>query len=331
MRRPEYMSPSSLATFYKDPQEYFLWYLADVRPPKFPQTKPMSVGSAFDAYAKHYLHEALFGKDNDPKYSFDALFTSQVEEHNRDWARVHGKYCFEQYKKYGALADLLSELQNSVGKPRFEIEIRGIVDGEREGLKGTFQGVPLLGKPDIQFISKTGAHVIFDFKVSGYCGTGNTSPMRGYLRLRGENTHTMHKDCFPMVMNGMQINAGLYLNDTDKKDWAKQLAIYGWLFGEEIGSEFVTAIDQLACAYNGDYPLIRVAEHRLRISGKFQVEWFKKIQYAWEVINSDHFFRDLTKEDSQKRCELLNNYGETLKDEKNKWLQELVRGQRRKY
>ena len=52
MRTPKYISPSALKLFEKNPTEYYLKYLADAHPPRSPQTQPMSVGSAFDAFVK---------------------------------------------------------------------------------------------------------------------------------------------------------------------------------------------------------------------------------------------------------------------------------------
>jgi len=153
MRQPKYLSPSSLACFYNDRTAYYLRYLADNRPPREKQTKPMAVGSAFDAYVKAHLEKCLFGKE-----LFEELFESQVEEHNRDWAREAGKHVFDAYRVSGALKDLLIELQQSKEPPVFE----GTINEE-------VNGVPLLGKPDVFFINKYDAHIIFDWKVNRQC------------------------------------------------------------------------------------------------------------------------------------------------------------------
>ena len=137
MRIPKYLSPSSLGTWEADQEEFYLRYLADKRPPRMPQTQPMSIGSAFDAYVKSYYHKVLFNTV-DPEFEFDTIFINQVEEHNRDWALVAGKYAFDAYQTSGALADLLNELQKSQSDPRFEFT-----------LQDEFMGVPLLGKPDL--------------------------------------------------------------------------------------------------------------------------------------------------------------------------------------
>ncbi len=328
MRQPKYMSPTSLKTFESDQQEYYLRYLADERPPRFPQTQPMSIGSSFDAHVKAYLHESLFGKGSNPAYELDAIFTAQVEEHNRDWARAAGLYAFNLYKKYGALADLMLELEKSIGDPRFEFTVQGAVGGERLRTAG----VPLLGKPDVSFLNLEGMRCIFDWKVNGFCSKRGHSPMKGYAMLRGDehrNLNNWHKDAMVMDHRGMKINVAHYLEDCNV-DWATQITIYGWLLGEDIGGDFIAGIDQLACKpITGlDYPAILVAEHRTRISEKFQVELFDRLVNAWAIINSDHFFRDLSIEESQEKCKALDGYAKTLEGDgssQDKWFADIAR------
>src|SRR5581483_6216669 len=145
MREIKYLSPTSISKYAEDPDEFYLNYLADNRPPRMAQTQPMSIGSAFDAYVKSFLHQSLFGVGNDPKFEFQTLFEAQVEACNRDWAMVHGKQAFDVYKKCGALYDLMLELQHSVGTPRFEIDMMGVVDAHREGVTKQLGGVTFLG------------------------------------------------------------------------------------------------------------------------------------------------------------------------------------------
>lgn len=323
MRLPKYMSPTSLKTFEDDPVKYYLRYLADDRPDRDPQTEPMSVGSSFDAHVKSYLVEKLFGKA-EGKYELTALFEAQVERHNRDFALKAGKHCFDVYKKSGALADLMIDLNKSVGDPKFEFSIQGAIGGEREG-KFRDIGIPLLGKPDVFFINSQGCHCIFDWKVNGYCSKSGASPTKGYIGLRnsegGNKGH--HKDAHPMVINGIMINIAFFLEDVNM-GWATQLAIYAWLIGEDIGAEFVIGIDQLACR-KGD---IRIAQHRSKISPDFQNLLFERLVIAWSVINSDHFFRDMSIEDSRMRCKLLDGRAEAVRGEgssSDEWFKEFVR------
>ena len=178
MRTPEYLSPTSLKKFEGNPDDAYLTYLADHKPPRLPQTLPMSVGSAFDAYVKSYLHNALFGNYGaGDAYARDAIFEKQVEAHNRDWAKLAGEHVFKDYLACGALSDLMLELSTAVNQPRFEFEIKGPIE-TRIG------GIPMLGKPDVFFINSEGARVVYDWKVNGYCSNSPTSPMPGYVMVR---------------------------------------------------------------------------------------------------------------------------------------------------
>lgn len=322
---PEYMSPTSLKIWETDRTAYYLQYLADNKPPRVPQTVPMSIGSSFDAYAKSWIYNALFGK-RDPRFEFQAIFEAQVEPQNRDYALEAGRYCFEMYKLSGALTDLMTELGGAVGEPRFEFAIKGVMGGQREGIGENMSGVPLLGKPDIFFINSQAAHVTYDWKVNGFMATRITSPKQGYVKCRDSWTTQdnkgwgmdgrffppsknsgPHKDAQLLTWKGITINAACYLEQTDK-GWADQLATYSWLLGETIGSECLIGIDQLCGVPQLDlkYPLIRVASHRTRISEEYQRQVLQRYMNAWAIIQSGYIFRDLSFEDSRKQQEMLD-------------------------
>lgn len=316
MRNVEYLSPSSISKFEEGEEAFYLQYLAENRPPRDPQNQPMSIGSSFDAYVKSYFHERLFGKNHaeSNRFEFNTIFEAQVEEQNRDWARMHGKYAFEQYRSSGALLNLLTELQSSQTDPRFEFDVRGAVNGYRDGLQTQLGEVVLLGKPDAAFTNRDGNHIILDFKVNGYCSNFPISPMPGFVNLRDSNGKNSgpHKNCSPYELGSLTINIGTFL-EHHKEDWARQLSIYSWLVGEPIGSDFVCAIDQLVCKpQHGGVPSIRVAEHRLRVGANFQQKVFNRACEIWEIVHSDHIFRDMTKEDSQDRCSLLDLRAESM-------------------
>ncbi len=323
--RPTYLSPSAISMFYKNPNEYYMTYMTENRPDRVPQTRPMSVGSAFDAYAKAHIHEKLFGKGADPKFEFQAIFESQVEPHQRTYALPAGRICWEEYLASGALADLMLELQNSAVTPRFEFEISGVIDGKREGVTRDIGGVPFKGKPDVFFVNKLGAHVILDWKVNGYDSANGASPMQGYVRLRENGWNTgAHKNAFIQPYKGMMINVGGTL-DQYNQDWSRQLGIYAWLIGEDIGGDFVVAIDQIVCRPTGR----RFAEHRLKISPDAQWKQFASAQYVWEVVQSNHFFREMSPGDSKNKCESLERTAKMLKDQNaddnEKWFAQMQR------
>lgn len=307
MRKIEYLSPTSLSLFYKDQTEFYMRYLADKKPAREPQTQPMSVGSSFDAYIKSFLYEGIFGKGHDARFNLENIFEKQVESQNRDEALVAGEYVFKEYQRSGAITDLMLELESSASSPRFEFDLSGVLK------EATIGAVHLLGKPDLFYINKHGMQVTFDWKVNGYYSKYNVSPVKGYVRLRENGLlKCHHKDAVPSVVKGTMINIAQPLNSV-QQDWAQQLAIYMWLCGVDIGSnDCIAAVDQVVCKAGGKYPTLRFAEHRAKISREFQYLVFGKAVKAWNQIHSDHYFVNLTKEQSQERCKLLDNYVETV-------------------
>lgn len=358
MRKPKYLSPTSVSKFYDDRSEFYLTYLADNRPPRLPQTKPMSIGSSFDAYVKAYLYERIIGKVNSA-FEFDTIFINQVESHNRDWALVHGEYVFACYKKSGALSNLVIELADAMEEPRFEFTVEARVTHE-----STIEGIPLLGKPDVFFVSKNGERVIIDWKVNGYCGSGNTSPKKEYIWVSdgwgldiappSRNNRMCHRSAQVMSINGVNINISSYFEEIDVS-WSAQLSIYSWLLGEPVGGKFLIGIDQIACngaktfdmiqdndssyilaqdvhrSISHNYPLVRIASHRARISEQFQQDLFSKIRECWGLIESGYIFNNLSREESDARCTILDDYYLALtdsEDPKEQWFTNMARQQR---
>lgn len=279
----KHLSPSSLALWEKNKDEFYLRYMTDA--PKTPSTEPyLIVGSAFDAYVKAALFEACFGKI-DPAYEFDAIFTSQVVPEGRDFGLKAGKYIFDCYKQSGSYAELLTELQESREPPRFEFTA-----------DGTIWGVPLTGKPDCKYVHKGGASVILDWKVTGFCSNYGSSPYKGFKLVRDswserETKHSRvhdkaHKDYAPRDHLGLEISS-TYLEDTCP-DWADQLAIYSWTLGEEVGAEnTVMRIDQICSKARKDaYPLLRVANHVALISKDWQQRLLKRLIACWNTVTS---------------------------------------------
>ena len=304
MKLPKYLSPSSRSLFYTDRREYYLKYLADERPPRMPQTKPMSVGSSFDAYIKSYLHKRLFGVV-EPKYELDTLLKSQVESQNLDWAIDAGKICFEQYKESGAIADLMIELEKAIDDPRFEFKVEGRLLHE-----DIIDGIPIVGYPDLYFKLDNEAHVIYDFKVNGFCAKSNTSPKPGYIMCRdgwagkqSRSHRTSHKNAHISNYGGIKINVAGHFESVDDS-WAAQLTTYGWLEGVSVGDKMIAGIEQLACSPG---PKIRVASHRGLVSKPYQLQLLGTYAYQWKTIHSGHIFDDLTREESDQMCATLDD------------------------
>ena len=293
----KYISPTSLRMFYQDRTEFFLHYAVRDR---MPQNQAMSVGASFDAYVKSYIAERL----GITGFEFEQLFETQVEEPNRVWAREAGAICFKTYKDSGALADLMGEISVARHTPRMESRVEGHV-GE----------VPMMGKPDLYFITKEGEHAIWDFKVNGYCSASGRSPTKGYINCRGSwGRNGVHKDAQVMRIGGLLVNITCGLEELDTS-WAEQLCIYAWCLGEEIGGKFIVGIEQLACSSRG----IRVASFRNRVSLAFQAELRNRIVRMWTLLGRGHIFDDLTREESDLRCKALRE------SESGGWIREAAR------
>jgi hypothetical protein len=311
--RPKFLSPSALSVWLGNQEEYFQKYLAVNKQPRMPQTQAMSVGSAFDAYVKHYLHRALGGTD--PRFEKDALFEIQVESQNRDFARKAGAHCFAVYSSSGALDELLRLLQKSPIPVKMETtETNTVVDGS----------VPLLGKPDLAFGSPTGFLLTLDWKVNGYCSIWGKAPTKGYVDIRDESGGKKgpHKEASTWNEHGIVYNTTPSIEREDDS-WARQLATYSWLAGKKIGEELIVFVEQLCV--NKDRK-IRIAHHRSVITETFQRETYKQYANLWEVVNSDHIFRDLSLADSQARCEVLSRQMINSDDtDDERWLKEAAR------
>lgn len=325
MRKPKHISPSAFMLWEKDPDEYVLRHLVDARPPRMPQPLPASVGSAFDAVAKSKFHADLFGAGNDPRFEFDSLLEQQVEEHNRDEARKMGLHVFENYVETGSYAELLALMEGAREAPRFEFDAGRVVGN-----------IPLFGKPDCRFIDRYGNHIILDWKVRGYCSKYGASPMKGHRMCRdgfdwvkrnltkkqlekreaglevagkhSRNHEVAHKLYLEMDFNGLPINQGFL--ETCDQEWATQLSIYGWLMGENVGDEnVVVCIDEIVAKFmgEGNRPLLRVANHRARVSSKFQKDLHNRMRKLWDAVSSGWVFQDVTREENDDILEMLGH------------------------
>lgn len=304
MREVKYLSPTSIGLWKKDRTEFYLTYLADKRPPRIPQSCPMAIGAAFDAYIKSYLYGALIGSTKGTDFEFERLFENQVEVQNRDWAKKHGAHVFASYRSSGALADLLLEL-SAARDVQFEFKVEN-----RVAHSACIDGVPLLGKPDIQFYTKAGERVVHDWKVNGYCGKGTTSPKKGYINLyeTDGNKKGAHKEVVKLTTNGLTINGTHYMEEINE-DWATQLAIYSWILGAPVGSKFVCMIDQIVAKNSGnEFPILKTAIHRNRVSDNYQEALYAQLVIIWTRIQKgpEYIFDDLSHEESAARCAVLD-------------------------
>lgn len=266
----------------------------------------MAMGSGFDARVKSSIHTAIFGEaeTKGSEYEFGSIFEKQVEPHVRDLVLSRSQDLFDQYVECGAYGELLGDIVKSPYAPEMEFEV-----------KGTIEGVPLLGKPDLKYITESHLHIISDWKVNGSMSQTGASPVQGYKRCLDYGSKTNgkpHKKYRPFALKGVEINEA-YLEEFDP-DWADQLAIYAWLLGEPVGSEeFVIRMEQVACrpVKSRDLPRAKFATHMSRISKAHQEKLLARIKMCWETITSGHIFTDLSREESDAMCEMLDGKAAT--------------------
>jgi len=343
-RRPQALSYSSFSLFEKDSEEFYLRYLAGNKAPRVPQENYASIGSAFDARVKAGLHSALFGAGSDPNYEFGKLFEDQVEPHNRDWALGASEYVLESYIQSGAYKELLDLLQTAIEPPRFESKIDAVIDG-----------VPVSGKPDLRFLIKPRdvvVRVVFDWKVKGFCSKHGASPSKGYAMCRdgydaiklgvgatkaaplGKQSQSHGKEHDRYLAydhHGLTINQGYMESCTE--EYADQVSLYGWMLGEAPGDENVVVwIDEIVSKFMGEgqKPLLRVANHRARVSRDHQLKLLAKVKACWDAIQSGHVFAEMSREDNDSRCEVLDSMAVGLQTDgsaEENWFNEAVRAQ----
>lgn len=288
MRKRTYLSPTQLSMWMQNKEDYYVRYLSDQVSLPMPQNRAMAVGSAFDAYVKAYLHKVVHGSVIDARLDFDDLFQKQVEPQNRDFAIEAGARCFRAYRDEGSLGNIVKLIRYAASVPQMELKLERTVDG-----------VPLLGIPDLVFVTESEVSVILDWKVNGYESKSNTSPVPGYINYKFK----MHNDCILDLEGDIEYD----LNSTMvacKPDWARQLSTYTWVCGRDVGSPIMCAVDQIVCNQN-----IHCAAHRCFIPRVFQEETMGMYKQLWRDISEEWIFRDMSKEDNDGRCRVLDGRG----------------------
>lgn len=309
MRVRPYLSPSSLTLWENSREDFYLKYLSDSSPDEEPQNLAMAIGSSFDAHVKAFLHEGLFGKGADPAFALDAIFEAQVQPQHREVVREAGSRLLEIYRSSGAVSALMVLLGKTVGKPRFEMDVRGTLHSGRD--PAILGGIPFRVKPDLFFVTERARSVIFDWKVTGWTSKGGASPLPGYVQIRGAGgVDGCHKLAALCQEGGILIDEARNLEKADRV-WARQLAIGAWMCGEEVGSDFLAIVHQLVCRPTG----VRIAEHNTTISQEFQQKTMELARSCWETLQSGHIFQDVSREESDARCALLDGRRETLASE----------------
>jgi hypothetical protein len=107
----------------------------------------------------------------------------------------------------------------------------------------------------------------------------------------------------PFTHRGFTINSAKSLNQVDP-EWAAQLSTYAWVLGEEVGSDFITVVDQIVCdSKTGNK---RVARHSALVQNSFQFEVFDKYHKCWNATLTGHVFQNMTYEENLSKIQTLD-------------------------
>ena len=301
MRKPKALSPSALARWEDRREEFYKIYCSEVRTDREPQVNYMAVGSAFDAFVKSAIHCAVFGdaQNKGSDFEFQTLFEKQVEPHIRDDVLERATFLWDGYQKTGAYSNLLASIMQSDFAPEMEFKVYSKING-----------VPIMGYPDLRYVTKELVHVITDWKVNGAYSAHGVSPVQGYKVARSikkdQIKEETHKKYVPKTFRDVEVNANC-LSDFSP-DWATQLTMYAWCLGEPAGSEdYVIRMEQLACRRGKSGLNVKYATHMSQITGRFQMDVMRRLVECWACIEREHIFTDLTLEESKEHCELVDN------------------------
>jgi len=334
----KYLSPSSIACFNESIEEFFLRYV--VRVPRPPQTEAMAAGAAFDACCKAYIlvhkcksifdldglfletgqklekRKVKYGSDytpvvfrtdlSDHMNTYECLLAESVEMHNIAWARDVGKRIFIDYRDCGALSNLLDDMEPGTCKPIDELTL----NVERSNVERSKQGLVLLGKPDLMYVSKRfQLTVVDDWKCNGYVSNRTVSPTPGYVDSFPQRA--MHKNCVLEPGGGMSVNT-LPIPEIYKL----QLTVYQLLAKAD-----VVGISQLVFNKDG---VMKVAKHRYRVPVSDTKSMLINAQRVWDAC-LDYFSQENIQSPgggsfagiiNSERCRQLVEQGKVLRDPK---------------
>lgn len=295
MRVPKRLSLSALSLAESNREEYFLRYICptSMRPARSPQTGPMSVGSAFDAIVKSFINRELDLQLEG--FRMRDLVAQQCDPETLPESFQIACVLWDQYKECGAYDNLIELIKRSANSCKMEYD-----------LTSTIEGVALLGKPDLHFETSCGAHVITDWKVSGSCSKCGVSPQQGYMLALDTNntrTHGQPHSKFVSIEHSPGVIVSAIPMDKTTDYWADQLTTYAWCLGEPIGSQnFIARIEQIAVR-----PGLRAkcCVHQAKVSVDHQHRLLERYQKLWEACQSGHIFDDVSRSESDDKCEAI--------------------------
>lgn len=248
-----YISPSSFMEWQLCPWKFYLKRLAGWRF-NDPQSLPAGVGTAFDAFIKHWLAKRL-KIEHRPTLNLNQMLKN-ITNDERDRVLEAGRNLAKFYvdRQFGdrLLNERVTDLEVEIYKFIGDIPLYGILDGVVNNI------------------------IPFDWKVRGYNAKKGYSPTPGY-RVYVTSTGDVKA---PHADERVK-----FLEDVNVR-WAIQLSFYGWLLKLKRNHsllpfrDMATAIDE--CTY-GEHHII-FTQLRLPVSADFQEKLYEELKRMWLMI-----------------------------------------------
>ncbi len=177
-KKREFLSPSCINSFYSNVEDWYKSYIMNV--PRMKQTPAMGLGSAFDAFVKWEICQAVSDVIF-PYKSFDECYDDQVAPHLNLKETAEKVFC--GYVDAGMLKRVLRNKHGKLIQATMEVLITAKV-GHNDIIVG--------GYPDFLGLYEDGTKIILDWKVNGYYSGRRVSTGKMPTYITGDLTGREH-------------------------------------------------------------------------------------------------------------------------------------------
>lgn len=254
-----YLSNTSLNLFYSRPQDFYVQYILGEKTARFGGAA-MDIGSVFDSLVKNAIAEEM----GLAPMTMESSFPSDTME--------LGMKCFDDYQL--GYKELVKELRAGENV-QLDLDLTLMVEG-----------VPIRGKPDLQYI-RDGKLVILDWKTSGWASTTVRKAPGSWIWRNGQ-------------YSGDTCRHGNFVISPErlKSDWAQQLMTYV-LLCQGSCDEAIVGIEYLTPQEVTKYRTITLKNELTKIIEKYKT--------AWTMICAGHYFWGTTLEENAVQIEKYSN------------------------
>lgn len=270
-----YLSPTSFMLWRENPVKFWMNYLAppELKMPRSPQTPPMAVGNVFDVHVKYHLAQATGQQlpGDMLEKTTDKRFLGRVSPIREDQLVLwEGLRAYHMYRSSPAMRLMLE------GVTSVEVPMEGTRAIDVEDGKGGFDRVPIWGKPDAE-LWRRGRRTIMDWKVQGAFNINRPNPEAGHnyqfvQRIKDGEAHWADLGPSHRAIEPLELLS---------ERWAIQCAMYAWMLGEAVGTEFGVEIHKVVLYSQTE---VEVLVWRNQVGRDFQRRIAQELRLCWEKV-----------------------------------------------